>query len=346
MKRKALILYTIIVPIVLIAILGYLTLGSRKSNGFDRRFKDGSAEIEKKTSSSFKLIDICQGENEAIYMTTQYPELIISVDENLENMTRFSLKLIAENKLRDNFTVVVDSPEVRIVGGNYPAILTSDLSGADSAFWIKMDGLFFTNPFHYADDRFIVRRYDTNEKESLFYIINSTGEIIRKEQDVSVRKQGQGMLTQGTMLYSREKNRFVFVYKMFNTILCLDSNLNLIYSANTIDTITDPGIGITRMGNKGRSFETFNGPPRYTNLRACLSGNNIFVYSKIKADNQDRNSPLIDVYALKDGSYSYSFFLEGLKEDELKAFAVREDKLYAICGNGRNIIKYRLINIP
>ncbi|HWK58472.1 MAG TPA: hypothetical protein VNQ80_14100 [Parapedobacter sp.] len=151
-----------------------------------------------------------------------------------------------------------------------------------------------------------------------------------------LEKQVDGFFcTYGKLHTDEAKNRVVYIYTNRNQFLVADTNLNVHYWANTIDTISRAKI---RVGHLDSLTSTLASPPLPVNVHSALDGNLLYVHSNIMAANEDRSDfeqhIVIDVYDLDErGSYQYSFYIPKISMKPFKGFLVKRKKLFALFGD-------------
>jgi len=343
MKTKHLILLSIVVPVLLVLSLGYVTLKRDKPTGFNRKFVN-IASVQGEVKSNFKLTGICGTSSNHIYFRTNHPNHIISFDKALQNFSSFQINIQLTQKIRNSFSIEVDSPTVMIFAGNNPSVFLTNLNTPDSGREIHFDTRFFQNAVSLSAGSFVLRSYSPKEKDFQLHKAGIDGAIKLIENNTSIVMHEKGIKTQTNLLFNKDDNRIYMVYMLFNRILCLDTNFNLIYSAKTIDTITTPNIKYAEVSKNGTRTGTFSTPPLYTNYKARIVGKYLFVHSRIKADNELQVGPTIDVYLLGDGSYKHSFQLPYSGRQTLTDFRVNGNLLTALYTGDNKVFNYKLTN--
>jgi hypothetical protein len=138
---------------------------------------------------------------------------------------------------------------------------------------------------------------------------------------------------EGTLHYGKEAQRLLYVSKYGNLLVCLDSGLNVLYERTTLDTI-----------RYKKATKNQTGAMRVVNRLSAVYGDWLFVNSLILADNEVRkifeSSAVIDVYTVKDGYYSFSFYLPDQGKEKVMDFRVNGKKLVALYEH--SIVIFRL----
>lgn len=151
-----------------------------------------------------------------------------------------------------------------------------------------------------------------------------------------LEKQVDGLFcTDGMFHYDKQTQQLVYLYHYRNQFIVTDTTLQLLYRGHTIDTITSAQIEVTRVASE--NIVTLAAPPLVVNAKSALYNNWLFVHSKLRAKNEDRESfekmTVIDVYDLTDRKYVFSFYLSVYQDKKAKAFKVFAHKLVALYGH-------------
>lgn len=144
----------------------------------------------------------------------------------------------------------------------------------------------------------------------------------------------------GILLYDKRNARIFYMYFYRGEFLSLDTNLNLIYKAKTIDTVKMVKIKTRMITSKSFSKNPLRQlapttPPKFVNLSISVDNSYIFINSKLKSDNESNQSfesnQVIDVYMVKTGQYLHSFYVphyRGLRFDQFQIHNQRLTTIY------------------
>lgn len=124
-------------------------------------------------------------------------------------------------------------------------------------------------------------------------------------------QQDNFFTTLGSLLVDAIHNKVVYVYLYRNEFMLLDTNLNLQYSAHTIDTISQAKIKTAVLD---KTTLTLASPPLMVNEQGVLQWPYLYIHSRILSASEDPDvfdqHQVIDVYDLEDrGRYCFSFYL-------------------------------------
>lgn len=151
--------------------------------------------------------------------------------------------------------------------------------------------------------------------------------------------------TDGTLLYSEELNKMVYLYYYRNEFIVADKSGTLDYRGHTIDTIKQAKIKVSYLKN-GTQAE-MSSPPFVVNAHAAICQKLLFVHSKVKGKYENhklwKQSFIIDVYDLNKNAYLLSFPIYKTGDAALKSLFVTATHLYALIGN--DLVVYELKEI-
>jgi hypothetical protein len=139
----------------------------------------------------------------------------------------------------------------------------------------------------------------------------------------------------GMMSFDHETSSFVYAYFYRNEFVRLDSSMNKIYSARTIDTTSRARISVETVTSS--ELTTMSTRPFMVNRKICVSDKWVFINSALRANNEldnileDENPN--DVYDLTTGKYYKSFYIPIFKGNRLSSMRVCKDKLFVVIGN-------------
>jgi len=306
-----------------------------QNNGFVRRFFPHPTSDLKQInigSESFYISGITQ-ENIFLSNYSTANELLI-VDHNLKTVHRVTLHIPNNVKiLQQSATVSIDSSIIYIMEGVSPYILhgsslTFDLNNNSK------DTFYFNKGIPISESSYILRIFNQKLQSNILVKLNSKISSLNSFQ-YKLNKQVDGILcTEGTLQYDRKRGYIVYVYNFQNSFVCLDTNLSLIYESRTIDTNTIAKIKIANLSPK---VQTFAAPPLYVNKQSCIYNDNLFVYSGIRANNEDitwfDKGSTIDVYSLKKRRYLYSFYIADFERKKISCFNISANRLFILQGS-------------
>ena len=160
-----------------------------------------------------------------------------------------------------------------------------------------------------------------------------------------LQKQVDGIFdTDGVLLYSAVSKKMVYVHRYRNEFIIADQKGNLIRRGHTIDTISKVKMKTSKL-KEGKRF-AMSTPSYVVNENAALSGNLLFVNSKVKGkyerDKLWETCFIIDVYDIERNTYLLSFPVFHTASKQLRSIMVNGKYLYAVIGT--DLVVYELKN--
>ena len=226
--------------------------------------------------------------------------------------------------------IKIDSPFVFITESVTPSIL----HGYWNPFKVipyRVDSMYYSEALPISFSSFVLKAYDKGLRRDILVKKQSDSPYTKSAKEV-LEKQIDGRFCEdGVLLYSRDLGRLIYIYYYRNQFMTLDTNLNLIYKRNTIDTNRYAKIKVERV-NSAMSI-TLSTPHLFVNKNACIAYNHIFINSTQFSDTDDKKmfflSSVIDVYDLSDGHYEYSFYLPKVHDSKMISFCIFKNRLIA-----------------
>ncbi|HEV3249308.1 MAG TPA: hypothetical protein VGZ71_00035, partial [Puia sp.] len=158
---------------------------------------------------------------------------------------------------------------------------------------------------------FAVRTFDSKVKENVLGKLSLDSSYIRLWPHLLEKPSGGFFTDDGLLRFDSVSGQFVYIYFYRNRFLCLDSNFNLRYIGQTLDTNAHAKIRVIAITSQ--NVTTIASPGFRVNRAACINQDWIFINSDLKADNEENNIfnsyAVIDLYGLKDGRYHFSFYV-------------------------------------
>ncbi len=299
-----------------------------KKNGFERFFKSSSpikpTLYKNLNVPGFYIIEINQ---DNIFLANQDTQELLVANTDFSQVQNQTLDVPKELDRMD-LVGMVDS-NIYLVNRKNGSIF--DYRNKSNT---ELSNMHFTDALAISDETFILRTADSLSHQHVISKVNLRT-LHSKHQIQALEKQVDGFLcTDGMFVYDKQLNRVVYIYYYRNGFVCLDTNLNVIYNANTIDTTTKAKIQVRK--NKFNEYN-FSQPAVVTNKKAAVSQGLLFIHSGLLADNEDRRefskSSVIDVYDLSNGKYRFSFHVVDQGKSKISAFRVFKGNLVAIQGN-------------
>lgn len=342
MKKRFIIILSLLLPVVALTVWGFVSFKREIPNGFNRNFRNDMLVLTGEVNSTEALISVNTITKYTTYFTPQTPQKIALLKTGEKDLRYEMLPVPYDQWINYNYSMQVDSPFTMLFAGNLPAVFTKESGVTEGTIKLDMKSKHFNAALQYQHNRYFIRVYSAAERDYIVAKANGSGQVEGYENKASYLTHDNGMSSQAHMVYSPEHHKLLLVQKMSNQIRCLDTNLNLLYAAKTIDTFSLANIKEVIKEEKNSKVGTQSAPPRYTNYAVAISGNQLYCYSKLTADNQPDRLATIDVYSIGNGNYEYSFTLPQTEKQNLVDFKIFENRLVALVGNGKKILTYEI----
>ncbi|MNL15112.1 hypothetical protein D3C87_1360830 [compost metagenome] len=193
-----------------------------------------------------------------------------------------------------------------------------------------------------APNKLIVRArhiYSANESNRALVRLNLSDSIKITKTYFFPRKKNGVFANDGWLHYDKKHAMIFYMYFYRGIILSLDTNLVPLYEAKTIDTVTEAQLKtrstyVRTKEGKSLKQNTQNGLPPFVYTYMTTYADKIYMLPRLKADNETDDdlsaNQAIDVYAIKNGSYLYSFYVPKYKQSKLIQFQLNNNRLNVI----------------
>jgi hypothetical protein len=231
-----------------------------------------------------------------------------------------------------NIRVHVDSPYFYITDGQMPGLFRGRIDSDWKADKFMFDSAYFMNCVSMTPRSFALFTTSSATQENILAKESADPKHLTMAP-AALEKQVDGTFcTDGMLHYSKELQRLVYVYYYRNQYISLDTNLQVLYRARTIDTTSQAKIKVARISSE--DFRTMAAPALTVNKKSCAAGSRLFIQSGImgsyEAEGMFERALVIDVYDLNNAAYVSSFYLPEYNSKKLRDFKVFDDRLIAL----------------
>jgi hypothetical protein len=302
----------ILATIIILSIATKTTLPNQKNNGFKRKWLGNAISYITSKDFEIPINRICGTTASSIYFSGTDIASLVSMDYDLKRVDSHSIKLPKIKIIKAPNIFFVDSPKVFVHLNNMKSLLLGNLDTGQ----FKLDSLpipVFTKSFQLSDDYIVTRGFKPKEFKQSFKTINlKNNKVINDQQIINDIGDG-GFADDGTFCFDSTNQVILYVEYFRNKITALTPNLETIFTANTIDTISSNQIQIEK-----KNFKVNSTTPRVlVNKYATAYKGLLFINSQLRADNENlntfRENIVIDVYEVKNGKYLGSFYIPNPK---------------------------------
>lgn len=239
-----------------------------------------------------------------------------------------------------NVQLRVQPPYFYLFDGTVPCIFKGNLH--DKKAILQTRAIPGFTKAEVVDSTTLIIRTLNKTRENLLATVNLHDGQVKKVPEL-LQKQVDGLFdTDGTLQYSLEQKKFVYLYYYRNQYTVTDASLHLLHRGNTIDTTTRAKIKVQYVQN--RKEKKFSAPPLLVNRISTMHRNLLFVNSTLPGRYDEakmwKNAHVIDVYDVLTKSYVMSFYLYKIDGQQLDSFIVTDTHLFALMGS--NIVLYKL----
>jgi hypothetical protein len=284
--------------------------------------------------------------NNKIYLANYTnPLTIVSFSSNLKHKEIIKISFHKSNLLFSRVRIIVRGNYFYLLDGTVPKVFRGEIG--DWKIKTELKGSPYFTLAEPVDSTSVVFR--SNNGQNLANILGvfnagNTSKIVYNKS--LLQKQIDGVFdTDGMLAYSEQTNRMIYVYYYRNEFIIADKRINLITRGHTIDTISKAKIKVAYL-RKGTE-RTMAAPPQLVNAHIAVTGNLLFIHSKIKGQYEDNSlwdqSSIIDLYDINKKTYIFSFSIYNRIGKKMHSFFVTRTHLYALIGN--EIVVYKLRSI-
>lgn len=195
------------------------------------------------------------------------------------------------------------------------------------------------------NNKIVLRAFNSKKNNVTLGMFNSkSGTINIQEALLDEEGQPQDLFSNdGILLYNEHLDKIIYVFYYKNKSFIFDSELTNRQVLKTIDTISRPNFKIEYL--KQRQELKMSEKPVYVNKAAATAGNYLFILSDRMGKNERREmyaqADIIDVYDVRDLTYSYSFYMHHFKSTPITEIHADGDYLIGTGGSVLNITKFK-----
>jgi hypothetical protein len=307
-----------------------------RKNGFSRNFNNAALKQMDEIDLKFANYYLSGMTNNSVFLGNHKATLhglMLSAD------FKDTLHFNAGNIFKDTAVTVasikvqVDSPNVYYLERMTPSYFQSFLPTNDPKR-IDLGDVKFDRVKVISKNSLVIRLYQSGKRVLQKIIVHP---LFQKSTVYPLSDERNGSFgIDGFMAYNKAKGRLFYTHFYSNQIICLDTNLNLIYRAQTIDTNTIAKVKVAEISHKKTKEKLMSAPPLQVNRKGYTDGNWFYVQSLLAADNESfaefKTYAVIDVYRVDSGKYHHSFKVPNYKGQQLNDFAVFGHRLCALYG--------------
>jgi len=349
MKKK--IFYIVLTMIVSSAVVVVLFLTSehimKRENPFVRRFIPHPVTDPKGVILPFNSYYIAGANHEHIYLGNHTAPLHgLKLNNNAEIKDTVLLKIddlqsysfTAAKWNSTNDSVILHDPNLGLVysGTLQDRIIKKKINVSPNSY---------SSAVPLTTGKIVLRLFNSKKNNVTLGILNTgSGAMTTTEGLLDEEGQPQDLFSNdGILLYNHHLNKIIYVYYYKNKSLLLNQDLTHRKVLQTIDTISRPNFTIVYLEQKKQLKMSEN--TVFVNKAAATSGNYLFILSERMGKNERRQmyseADIIDVYDLRDLTYSHSFYLHRLNNAPVSELSAHGQYLFGIGDKTFIITKFR-----
>jgi hypothetical protein len=342
LKYLAILLAIILGVFGIMAFLNTAVTGNHNvRNGFKRSAL--MLPVSKLAEKQFQqpIRDIAGVTGDSIFIATSTPGQLLLTNKMLAGERQINLPVTVTEKLTSNFTTDLVFPHLYIYGTNIPCIIEYN-------FGTQQQSVFKINrPFSRAimiQNTAILRGFNEHFTDENLRKLNLLTGTVTEENGITDKTGGGGYVTDGLLNYDEQTNTIVYNHFYSNKVLYLDTNLRLLHTGATIDTFRNYTAHAKAVTTAKGVLFSFTSPPKLLSMYSCVDDGRLFIYSRLKADNegpgQFRSHAIVDVYDITTHSYTGSLYVPTEEGKRFLKFKVYKDVLVAMYRN--KVVVYRI----
>lgn len=283
--------------------------------------------------------------NQYIYLaSTLKPLELLRVNTGMTDTSLIQLKIPAlKGRRYVRITVAVDSPYFYVMDGAIPYIYRGKLNDRLATPFLK-NSVYFNDALPIAPGSFAINALSTKTQEdALGKLVINPIVSVKLNYELLKRQFDGSFDVDGSLSLNKYLNKLIYVYYYRNEFIVIDTNMNLEYRSNTIDTFRIAQVKTAKVASENEI--RLSAPPIITNKSHATYRNWLFVHSLLPAKNEYMKtfakSSTIDVYDLRRQYYEFSFPIPDDDGKKVREFRFTSGKLYVLFQN--SIIQYDLV---
>lgn len=282
-----------------------------------------------------------KGEGKIYLGNITAPSLVTVMDTSLKSKKVYRIHLEDSLVKFRSVQIRIFPPYFYVFDGTVPCIFKGSIKDWKATLKIQDSKRF--SVIEVIDSNTVAFRALSNLNENILGTINFKDNPVIKYHPELLQKQIDGVFdTDGTLQFSKELKRFVYLYYYRNQFIVTDSSLNLLYRGNTIDTTSKAKLKITYL--EKRKEKKFAAPPYMVNRLSTVHNNLLFVNSSLPGRYDPmvmwKDANIVDVYDIRKNSYLMSFYIYKINGEQMDSFMVTDTHLFVLFAN--RIVSYRL----
>ncbi len=317
-----------------------------RNNSFLRRYPPHPVTTIKGLNIKYNSYYISGVADGRIYLgNSTAPAHVISIDTTLSDLKTHNIELNNDKEIGFiSPQIKIHPPYFFLIDGSVPVIFKGKLSDWNAHFYWQGDTTNLISQMEVVTpSQFIFRDIDNNSGQNIISQLDLENQASIKTNNLLLQKQIDGFFdTDGMLRYNLDLNKIIYTYYYRNEFIVADTDLNLGYRGQTIDTVKNAVIKVSST-NSGQ-VSTLAEKPLIINYQSYSFGKYLFIKSdrlgRFEPEEMLKDASIIDVYNLENQTYEFSFYLYNHAGEEIKSFQIYKNLLIGLSEN--HIVVYRL----
>ena len=262
------------------------------------------------------------------------PLQILKIDQDLEASERITIKMSKDDLPGKAAQSRVIPPNVFLLDGQISRILKGETTDWQMTF--RWDGSNqFSDLVQFDENQWVVKHTIYKKRKRAMGILKMKDSLPIQSKPMLLKKQIDGFFdVSGTLTKDPITRNMVYVYRYRNLFEVMDSLLNPVFTAHTIDTIQKAQMIIDSVTLKNQ-YKLISSVT--VNTTAVAYNGLLFVRSKILGKYESESiweqADVIDVYQLEDGAYLNSFYVYRMNQAPVRQIFIWKNDFYGLTGD-------------
>ncbi|MFD2602639.1 hypothetical protein [Flavobacterium suzhouense] len=308
-----------------------------QDNPFIRKYVTGYAERSGEMKLHTASLYFAGTDNTQLYLgDSRAPLHIFEVDTMLKSRKQHVIQLENDKLPFTRIQVQVKGKNFYVYDGTVPVIFKGSISDWKAKIVMQPNDIYFTNALATSENEIIFKQYQPGNQRTVIGSIDLNDRNAVRYRDDILQKQIDGLFdVDGTMLYNKSSESFIYLYYYRNQFTVTNHKLQLSHRGNTIDTNRIAGIKTSYDRISGK--RQLSSPGLVINKIAATYDNLLLVNStargKFEADRMWEIASIIDVYDFVEGEYLFSFYIYNGQESKLRDMMPFNSNLFVLVGH-------------
>lgn len=314
----------------------------KKENPFVRRYIPHGVSEDQTLDLGVNSFYFAGTHQNTLYLGNHTAPLRMAVvDSTFSTRKNYTLSIDQRDLPFQSIKLKVLYPYFYLADGYVPVIFRGKLNQL-KAETLSLGEAFFSDYQPIDSTKIAFSGQQSSTKENVLGLLTPSSKEKVSLHPELLEKQIDGVFdTDGILSYSPHEKKVVYTYFYRNQFIVADTNLNLLYRGNTIDTTSRAQIKITKLKNGEHKMSA---PPHTINKNVVIHRNLLFNISnsigQLESKSMWKQAVIVDVYNYEKQAYIGSFYVHHRGEHKLTSMLVTDHYLYGLFDT--QLVRYRL----